>query len=60
MGEFRETCGRSKINSSSDSLTTFQLLEKTDLHKKVDQLTREMDAFELGQGSGVAKVATYL
>ena len=29
----------SKINSPSDSLTTFELLEKTDLHKKVNQWT---------------------
>ena len=39
--DYSDPSERSKINTPSDSLTSFQLLEKSDLHKKVDQLTRK-------------------
>ena len=57
--DYSDPFERSKINNLSDSLTSFQSLEKSDLHKKVDQLIRKMDAFELSESSGIAEVATY-
>ena len=45
--DYSDPSYRSNTNASANSPSTFQLMKKYDLHKKVDTLTRKLEAMEL-------------